>query len=300
VRDLRQRVLEFIRFDRHSSYAALLDPCREYPRGKFYTRLADLDGAGEFQFEELLIRLAAEGFAADSQLRDYAAFTLRIGCARLFWCIHGLSPLPEWGYRNFASWLGRRVSSGERSTIVSFNWDLVSEVALAEAGISWSYSFSMPSQVTILKPHGSINWNGYLRERRTNESGLWHPIGGGSRLSYMETRPLVNPDQQVANPDLVYALFPGDPDLPSRDEDLHLIWQDVGAALRESDRVVFIGYSLPGYDSLASHFFEQNTQGKHVEVWNPCAADQEKYRNLFGSRITHAGGPFSSSPYARG
>jgi hypothetical protein len=111
--------------------------------------------------------------------------------------------------------------------------------------------------------------------------------------------PLKNPDQQGISPDLAYMLFPGDPDLPEQDKDLQRIWREVETALAGADKVIFIGYSLPDYDSFSSMFFGKHISGE-VEVYNPSPVDQQKYKNLFGSRIVKEGGEFSLCPYAKG
>jgi hypothetical protein len=297
MRDLRHRLLKFIEFDRHSSYAMHLEPIHEYPNGQFYAGLAEVDPGDKLQFEELFSRL--RNVVGDPTYDGPAYVTewvLRVGCARMFWCLHGLSPYPEPFYRSFASWLGR---SDGRKMIVSFNWDVVTETALTEAGISWSYSLSQPAMVPVLKPHGSINWNGYLRKNYRNDSHLWCPLEPASGLSYMAATPLKNPDQQVINPDLAYAIFPGDPDLPEQDEDLRRIWGDVKTALAASDKAVFIGYSLPDYDCFASEFFREHTARKEIEVYNPTDLDLQKYKRLSAAALRLHQEGFASCPYAR-
>jgi hypothetical protein len=297
MRDLRGTLLKFIEFDRHSSYALHLNPIPEYPNGQFYAGLAEVDSTGKLQFEELFSQLRKmvgdPNYGGPAHVTEWV---LRVGCARMFWCLQGLNPFPESHYRNFASWLAR---AGGRNTIVSFNWDVVTETAFTEAGISWSYSLSQPAAVPVLKPHGSINWNGYLRKSYRNDSGLWHPLEPGSGLSYMAATPLRNPDQQAINPDLAYAIFPGDPDLPEQDEDLGRIWTDVKTALAASDKVVFIGYSLPGYDCFAREFFRERTARKEIEVYNPSDVDLQKYKTLFGAGVRLHKDGFPSCPYAR-
>ena len=234
ARDLRERVLSFIQFDRHSSYRVFLELGNGgFREGQFYAGLNEVDPRGNLQFEELFVQLRK--LTGGPDYRGPASITervLRIGCARLFWCIHGLNPFPEWCYRNLVSWLAR---DRGRNSIVSFNWDVVAETALTEEHISWAYSLSALHKFAVLKPHGSINWNGYLRQALKNDSGLWQPIAPGNKLSYLEATPLKNPGQQGINPDLVYVLFPGDPDLPGQDEDLQRIWKDVESVLAGSE-----------------------------------------------------------------
>jgi len=295
--ELRERVLSFIQFDRHSSYASHLEKSWEYPQGQFWTGLQQVDPEGRLQFEELFNELRRQHVTSTSAGPAYVAeWVLRIGVVRLLWCLHGLNPFPESCYRNFATCLGHR---GHRNRVVSFNWDLVTEVALTQAGTSWSYSLSDQATVPILKPHGSINWNGYLRQGLQNDSGLWRPIGSGSCLSYPAVTRLNNPDQQGISPDLGYMIFPADPELPEHDQDIRLIWDDVEEALSDADKVVFIGYSLPEYDPWAANVFRAQIGGE-VEVYNPSDQDRKKYRDLFGARIVREGDTFVSSPDASG
>lgn len=51
-------------------------------------------------------------------------------------------------------------SLGSESAIVSFNWDVLLEVALRRAGRGFEYVPSGPRRdaTALLKPHGSINW----------------------------------------------------------------------------------------------------------------------------------------------
>jgi hypothetical protein len=73
---------------------------------------------------------------------------------------------------------------------------------------------------------------------------------------------------QEINPDLRYMIFPGDSE-SAEDPDLALIWNDVRAAIHSSEAVVFIGYSLPAYDSWSCRFFTEVCASKPVEVYNP-------------------------------
>jgi hypothetical protein len=50
---------------------------------------------------------------------------------------------------------------------------------------------------------------------------------------------------------------------------LRAYWNDVRAAIHSSEAVVFIGYSLPAYDSWSCCFFMEVRASKPVEVYNP-------------------------------
>jgi hypothetical protein len=151
---------------------------------------------------------------------------------------------------------------------VSFNWDLVAERAFHNAKLPCVYTRQWKGPVAILKPHGSIHWSGFLREGLKSDYTGWVPTASNNRLSYDQFNPLGNPDMQEINPDLRYMIFPGDSE-SAEDPDLALIWNDVRAAIHSSEAVVFIGYSLPAYDSWSCRFFTEVCASKPVEVYNP-------------------------------
>lgn len=77
-----------------------------------------------------------------------------------------------------------------RSVIVSFNWDVLLELAVLRAGREYSYlpPGLTPNGVLLLKPHGSINWFALLdRELLSIDRGsnLW--VIGPNIGSYMAT-----------------------------------------------------------------------------------------------------------------
>jgi hypothetical protein len=150
-----------------------------------------------------------------------------------------------------------------------------------------------------LKPHGSINWNGFLRENLRPDYAYWSEIFAGSKLSYDKSQPLSNPDKGSVNPDLTYMLFPGDPELPQQDRDLQMIWDKAREAISRSETIIFLGYSLPTYDTFAIDFFRECVCSKRVEVYNPSNQVLEKYRSIFGKDVLLEPKRFEESPYAR-
>jgi hypothetical protein len=93
-------------------------------------------------------------------------------------------------------------------------------------------------------------------------------------------------------------LFPGDPDLPDLDPDLKLIWSDVEGAIAQRDKLVFLGYSMPDYDSFTAQFFKQFAS-KNVEVYNPCEEHLERFKTVFGPRAKLFKQTFQESPYGQ-
>lgn len=103
---------------------------------------------------------------------------------------------------------------------------------------------------------------------------------------------------QAINEDLRYCLYPGDPDLPSVNADLQLLWTDATSAITQSERVVFIGYSLPPYDSFAGKLLTKLCANKQVDVYDPSLTTRQR----FSQALPHANCQdvkFNVTPYAQ-
>lgn len=298
LRGLRSRVLHFLEAERHSSYEWFLTASDEFPCGQFYEGLQRIDRTAALGFEELLI--ACRRHLATADQSDPCFVTdrvLRIGTARMLWCMTWFARPVERCYREFARWLTRGL--GDRH-VITFNWDILVEQALSELGSSWQYAAGHETtQPTILKPHGSINWSGWAKNpSNSSPHSGWTPVGPGSRLRFDLSNPLGNPDTYELHPDLRVCLYPGDPDLPEHDPDVSLIWKDVGAVIDSSDEVVFIGYSLPEYDSYAAMRLQSLCSGKSVAVYDPGDATLDRFLAAFPGAALHKE-QFSRSPYAQ-
>lgn len=298
VRGLKERVVRFVEDERHPLYQAFLEHgTGGYPRGRFRAGLDAVDPRGTLGFEEVLISLRHMLKEADTCSPCFIARdVLQSGCARLLWSIHNaiqkLSPC----YGNFACWL-RRETGTKPDAVISFNWDVLAESALWDSTVPWSYSASGANRVPVLKPHGSINWI-HLREGLTSSYPHWKPIAVGSQLCFDASRPLSDPDPQESNPCLRYMLFPGDPELPDHDNDLKLVWSEVKRAIAERDELVFLGYSMPEYDTFTAQFFKQ-FGSKNIEVYNPSEEHLERFKTVFGTKAQLFKKTFQDSPYGQ-
>jgi hypothetical protein len=297
VRSMKEQVLHFLEAERHSAYWTFMKPGNGgYDRGQFYAGLDIVDPEKDLQFEELLIALASRVkkkiFADPCHI---TAKVLRIGAARLLWTVHNFIWEVTTSYKNFAAWLGMNEL---RHGVISFNWDLQAELLLTQASVPWSYSTGSAG-VPIIKPHGSITWSGHLRKRFVPEYTHWQSIGLGSNLSFDSKEPLSNPFKQGFNLDLNYMIFPGDPDLPKTDPDVALLWRDAASVIENAECVVFIGYSIPDYDSYAVRFFKEALQGKKVVAVNPSSDHLQRFRGLFGDAVELRQEKFKECPYGR-
>ena len=135
-----------------------------------------------------------------------------------------------------------------------------------------------------------------MKEGLRAESSDWKPIGPGSPFCYIPSDPFLDPFGEGFNQDLRHLLFPGDPE---DETDVAQLWEEAGKAIEERDDVVFIGYSLPPYDSTALEFFKQKTAGKNIEVYSRSLEILENYRKVFGNITTDKPCSFEESTYAR-
>lgn len=295
IRGLRKRVLHYLEAERHSAYEVVLNPGNGgYEKGQFYAGLDSIDTDGGMEFEELLIALASRRrTATDTDPCHITDKVLKIDCARFLWCIQNSIWRAESAYQNFAS----QLRPGGDDAVISFNWDLLLEKALADNAIPWSYS-TQGAGIPIVKPHGSINWSGHLREQLQAEYAGWRALGPGFKLSFDANEPLSNMDMQESNSDLRYMLYPGDSELPNEDGDVQWLWKQAEDAIRDRDLLVFIGYSLPSYDTYASQFFARFAD-KNIEVFTPSRDHRERYRHMFGADAGLFDQTFADCKYSR-
>lgn len=299
VRGLKELVINFVETERHAIYAASLEPGRGFERGEFYEGLDQVDENSQRGFEELLIALWHICAGTDSNDPRHATLrVLRIGCARLLWQCQNEITKPSASYENFARRFFKPAEM-RSNVVISFNWDLLMERSLQDAAVPWYYDSGSPSVTAVLKPHGSINWSSWLEGGGHCDYEGWRAIAPQSKLSFDVTQPFVDPDVDEINPDYRYMLFPGDPELPEQNANLKLIWSDVQTALEQSEALVFIGYSLPEYDSYSAEVFRQYSAGRRVEVYNPSAEHLQHFRRQFGDHVGLFAQKFEGCPYAQ-
>lgn len=224
----------------------------EFPDGKFQAGLHRIDPSDNRGFEEWMTDLlkAADEYPACVQTYH----VLRHACAKLLWEKQiGIASLPD-SYIHFARRVRRDLG------VVSFNWDLICERALEDAGVPWGYSAST-TPIPVIKPHGSLNWTNHLQQA---DSGKMFsnpddvvPIALNSTLSYIPARPFEDPLLECDSDDLRHVTFPGDlesvdpTERPRAAADQDRLWRETTELIAAGDRIVFIGYSLPRYDALA-------------------------------------------------
>ena len=301
VRDLQGIVSGLIHGDMAEKFGPFLRPQPGYPKGQFQAGIDSVpDGAFEEVLGALIARVRKANEEGDTTHPSFVALrVLRETTSRALWMVHeGLDGLPS-AYQSF----GKNLLA-TKGRVISFNWDVLTERAVTDAAgpgiaVPWSYTADQTraGQVRIIKPHGSINWNGFLRAGSfSHHPDVWTAVSPSSRVSFPTDEPLSDPDAQGISEDARFIRLPGDPD--AGDPDLDLIWAECSQVLRDAKRVVFLGYSLPPYDETSAAFFREACAGKQVEVVNPSEADIQRFRDALGREVIAIPERFEHSPYA--
>jgi len=144
--------------------------------------------------------------------------------------------------------------------IISFNWDLLHEVALWRSG-KWSfldgYGFTCRnagtdrcSQVQLYKLHGSVNW--VQDEADDPEPNIVDRQEFFSDVSESTENFLKEAGQRDQGRKLIIPTYLK---AVSANTNLVKLWNKAAAALQAAKEIVVIGYRLHPADSLAHHLF---------------------------------------------
>ena len=289
VQQLRECVFDWLKRKRSSDphVAVHLGPLPnwpEFPDGKFRAGLLRVDPGDNRGFEEWMADLlkAANEYPACVQTYN----VLRYACTKLLWEKQvSVTGLPD-AYTHFARQV--RQSLG----VVSFNWDLICERALEDAGVPWGYS-AKTAPIPVIKPHGSLNWVNHLQQA---DSGIncvspegVVPIAPESTLAYDRARPFEDPLLEYDWIKLRSITFPGDLEAvdpingPRAAADQDRLWHETRELIAKADTIVFIGYSLPRYDVLAVDQLHTACRGKSIVACNPSPDVLSEFSRVFSN-----------------
>ena len=139
------------------------------------------------------------------------------------------------------------------STIVSFNWDLLLEIACKKLGISVSYDGKISEGIQIAKPHGSLNLAEISRKHydRAKDSINFHSI----YIDWEENEKIViracdpsDAANRIINPTGATLLVEPTARKSYISGWIQLQWQRAFNMLRQAEEICVIGYSLPDTD----------------------------------------------------
>ena len=136
---------------------------------------------------------------------------------------------------------------GTRVVYVTFNYDLLLETALSLENIPYAYALHFKSDyVSVLKPHGSINWFPTAKNKKFPKWGQWVPLGS----NVIACRTLDPNDLKFKNW-WESVLIPPSPSKQVQLFELKKSWTSFSSAINTTPELLIIGYSLPSADRLA-------------------------------------------------
>ena len=197
---------------------------------------------------------------------------------------------------------------------MSFNWDILLEVAFRKAGKEYTYvpTKSSSTDTLYLRPHGCIAWFALLdRELLSIDLNANLSVFGNDLKYYMLCLkdPLGNPDMGNSNEFAKLALSPVAAIVPptskkllsvgsrvrdtwvenGHDEAMQAVWRAFQDAVTAAEEIVVIGYSLPGTDTNAVEIFKAASRTpKQVFIVDPDPLGRivERYRRILSPNVT--------------
>ena len=179
--------------------------------------------------------------------------------------------------------------------IITFNWDLNLEKALE--GLKKKYAYNLDNKekerITILKPHGSMNW--FKRKEINLKNEKKEPlIEGIDNIEVDVFKYLRQPN--TVKKDIVPYIVPPTIKKTIDSEELKKIWKDIYYVLSHSNEINILGYSLPNIDLNSRYIFRsairENNYFKTAKrrkrrflIVNPNDSVYTTYRNLVGDPI---------------
>jgi hypothetical protein len=143
-------------------------------------------------------------------------------------------------------------------TIITFNWDLLMERALTEAGVDYNYH-PRPNTISLLKPHGSIDWFDRdlvsLADRKC--FSLVPEIGRIKVFTLFRPPKLRSGTVPIIIPPAVRKVW----DCLEFDK----LWRETWRALRYADEIYVLGFSLPPEDLHVRFVIRSAIRGNEKE-----------------------------------
>lgn len=130
--------------------------------------------------------------------------------------------------------------------VISFNWDLLLEVACKRRNLSVSYNAGGEGTLHVSKPHGSLNIFSIPKGDTLSRSAFSEEMVDGDKVILMlkdpESLNEIPPGRKGS------MIVPPNARKQYSEHWLQLQWKRAVEMVRESDEVVVLGYSLPEAD----------------------------------------------------
>jgi hypothetical protein len=196
--------------------------------------------------------------------------------------------LPTDEYVNLADLLAGLMRSGKRASIITFNYDVLCELAFENKGLNLRYCLTDSADASdpkLLKLHGSLNWavddeNKEIIPQQSSVSNFFESRGPNFR---------VNVGTMISR----HKGFESSPFLvpPTWNKGDHYrqiqpVWRAAAQELASAHNILVIGFSMPETDSFFHYLYalgsESREQLRRFCVFNPDERVMERFRKLLG------------------
>lgn len=213
-------------------------------------------------------------------------------------CIWGFFVTPHPSWRHLETFLTEHVPVGD--VVITFNWDLTAETTFSRLRptVPVRYQYSKGGRhecLTLLKPHGSINWFDREAVRKAGISGA-SSIGEDAKISLVDFPVLLHSRNLIkAVPVLV-------PPVANKKFDKYSVFQETWAsvyrAISNATVLTILGYSLPREDQFSRFVFRRALRNNarrsrkgakdrlQVIVVNPDESAEGTFARLVGREET--------------
>lgn len=199
---------------------------------------------------------------------------------------------PKRSWQHLETFFAKHVPLGD--VIITFNWDLTVERVLANLrkAVPLAHQYSKETQsshITLLKPHGSINW---FRKEALTKAGVSSQAELDNKIQLIDFSHLLKQRGRIrATPVIVPPVF-------NKEFSQHSVfqktWASVYRAISSATVLTILGYSLPREDQFSRFVFrralrnnirraEKHQQSRlEVIVVNPDETTEGTFARLVG------------------
>jgi hypothetical protein len=211
-------------------------------------------------------------------------------------------------YGAFAEALARvRAETGEYPAIITFNYDVCLDLALAQADRAFSYCLHEPTgngALRLLKLHGSLSWAYCESCRYVAEQSRQDLVTGAANAERLAREDHSDSYQLKAfdgpldwvrcscpEPKPQIMLVPPTMNKGRYQEVLKPVWSAAADVLSTAEDILICGYSLPPSDLFFRYLYSVGTIGeaglRRVRVWDPDESGEVKARfeALLGKQV---------------
>jgi len=209
------------------------------------------------------------------------------------------APAPYENLAELLVFLKQQAFPEQDSCVITFNYDLAIDFALAARDIAINYALAdqlFVGAYPLLKLHGSLNWftcdscaivawnlASFAKNRLTNQEiqAKWAPI----KLSALTSTFHNDPGHHIASEPVIV------PPTWSKAEHHRLlatVWRRAAQELREAENIYVIGFSLPPTDEFFKYLYSLGTVGDTIlrRFWvfdpEPSRSVEQRFRTLLG------------------